>query len=300
MIFPRPACFLTGLQDIATEVGGKKVHIDIQQLRERIPAHCFKPSTSRSLGYLLHDLSILVGLLAAALWLDGHLDDYGYGYARPIIRYVVYPSLAGLPLTGLWVLAHEAGHGAFSSNSLVAHSVGWVLHSALLNPYFSWRSSHGRHHQFANNISTDLNYVPPMRDEYTELFRGKIDLEHLVEDAPLYVLTRIVFQQAIGWPWYLLTHITAGPNSSPKKSRGWWDNSHYLPGSSLFRPSEFWYIIASDIGIAGTGFAIYTLGQKLGALTVVWTYLLPVMWVNHWIGELRDRKTLRQGKPCCD
>jgi bifunctional Delta-12/omega-3 fatty acid desaturase len=171
------------------------------------------------------------------------------------------------------------------------------LHSALLNPYFSWRSSHGRHHQFANNISTDLNYVPPMREEYKELFRGKIDLDHLVEDVPLVVLLRIVFQQAIGWPWYLLTHITAGPNSSPKKSRGWWDNSHYLPNSSLFRPNEFWHIIASDIGIACTGFAVYALGQKFGTSTIVWTYMLPVMWVNHWIGE---SESLRQNLATSD
>lgn len=53
------------------------------------------------------------------------------------------------------------------------------------------------------------------------------------------MLLRILLQQVIGWPWYLLTHITAGPRSSPRPSRGWWDNSHFLPSSSLFRPDEF-------------------------------------------------------------
>ncbi|KAI1881384.1 hypothetical protein JX265_000210 [Neoarthrinium moseri] len=264
---------------IEAEVSGKKVDIDIQRLRKRIPAHCFQPSTMRSLGYVVQDTIIFSGLLTGALYLADQSD----GYARLLLCYVAYPCLAGLPLTGLWVLAHECGHGAFSANSFIANLVGWVLHSALLNPYFAWRSSHGRHHQFANNISTDLNYVPPMRQEYSELFRGRVDLDHLVEDAPVVVLLRIIFQQAIGWPWYLLTHITAGPNSSPKKSRGWWDNSHYLPSSSLFRPNEFWSIIASDVGIGLVGAAAYALSQSFGSSTVVWTYLLPVMWVNHWI-----------------
>ena len=106
----------------------------------------------------------------------------------------------------------------------------------------------------------------------------------MIEDAPIVVLLRILFQQLAGWPWYLITHITAGPNSSPKKSRGWWDNSHFLPDSSLFRPSEFWNIIISDLAISAMAVVLYALEQRYGMWTMVWTYLLPLMWVNHWIG----------------
>ncbi|KAK9422346.1 hypothetical protein SUNI508_04702 [Seiridium unicorne] len=267
---------------IEANVDGKKVTLDVQQLRSRIPKDCLKPSTIRSLGYVVHDLVIFGSLLAITLQLDKHLEHKYYA-ARILLRYVVYPCLAGIPLTGLWVLAHEAGHGAFSTNNVFANFVGWVLHSSLMNPYFSWRSSHGRHHQFANNMATDLNYVPPVREEYSELIRGKVDLDHLVEDAPLVVLIRIVVQQLIGWPWYLLTHITAAPTSSPKKSRGWWDNSHFWPTSSLFRPNEFWTIVASDLGIALVAAALYGLGQKFGSSTIIWAYVIPYMWVNHWI-----------------
>jgi hypothetical protein len=41
--------------------------------------------------------------------------------------------------------------------------------------------------------------VPPVREEYHELFRGKIDLDHLTADAPVVVLLRVVLQQVIGW-----------------------------------------------------------------------------------------------------
>ncbi|KAI1503075.1 delta-12 fatty acid desaturas-like protein [Biscogniauxia marginata] len=255
--------------------------IDIKILRDRIPTHCFQPSTLRSLSWAIHDLAIFSALLVGTL----HLEKWVDGWSLFLVRYALYPYAAGICLTGLWVLGHEAGHGAFSTNKTIANSVGFVIHSALMSPYFAWRSSHARHHQYANNISTDLNYVPPLREEYKTMFTlGKNEAwDDLMEDAPVVVFLRILLQQVIGWPWYLLSHITAGPNSSPKKPRGWWDNSHFLPNSSLFRSDEFWNIVASDLGLITMGTTVYTLGQKFGLQTMLWTYILPLIWVNHWI-----------------
>lgn len=38
-------------------------------------------------------------------------------------------------MTGLWVVAHECGHRAFSDSELICDVVGLILHSALLVPY---------------------------------------------------------------------------------------------------------------------------------------------------------------------
>ncbi|KAI1384256.1 fatty acid desaturase-domain-containing protein [Hypoxylon trugodes] len=255
------------------------VNVDIKRLREAIPAHCFQPTIARSLSYVISDLIVWGSLLAGTLWLEPQLEFW----PSRLLRFVVYPFLAGLPLTGVWVVGHECGHGAFSKYKSVNNFVGFLAHSFLLSPYFAWQSSHGRHHQYANNMSTDLNYVPFSKIEYKESFRKKVDLEHMAEDAPVVVFLRIVLQQILGWPWYLLTHITAGPNSSPRKSRGWWDNSHFLPTSSLFRPSEGLNIVLSDLGILGMSYVLYLAGEKYGSWNVVWGYVLPWMWVNHWI-----------------
>ncbi|KAI1426888.1 fatty acid desaturase-domain-containing protein [Xylaria sp. FL1777] len=288
------------------------VKLDIKTIRDRIPAHCFQPSTLRSMSFVVRDLAIFVGLLYLAL----HVDRTANVYVSALTRYVVYPYAAGIAMTGLWVLAHEAGHGAFSTNKKVADTVGFIIHSALMSPYFAWRSSHGRHHQFANNVSIDLNYVPPSREEYRTLFSGRSHVENTskttshkdegdhghdmhndnFEDAPFVVFWRIILQQVIGWHWYLISHITAGPNSvstgalsalagliSPKKSRGWWDNSHFMPNSSLFRPDEFWDIVLSDVGLLAMMGTVYNLAQLYGYHTILWTYILPLMWVNHWI-----------------
>lgn len=45
-------------------------------------------------------------------------------------------------MTGVWVIAHECGHQAFSKYQWLNDSVGLVLHTALLVPYFSWRITH--------------------------------------------------------------------------------------------------------------------------------------------------------------
>lgn len=42
----------------------------------------------------------------------------------------IYGFVVGLISTGLWTIAHECGHQAFSESKFVNNSVGWVLHSA--------------------------------------------------------------------------------------------------------------------------------------------------------------------------
>ncbi|KAI1816295.1 delta-12 fatty acid desaturas-like protein [Poronia punctata] len=235
------------------------------------------------MSYVVSDVAQYFALLASVIWLNQKVE----GWPNFAIRYLAFPFLASLPLTGLWVNAHECGHGAFSKNQSPNNAIGLVLHSIWLTPYFSWRSSHARHHQYANNMSNDLNYVPLTRGQYQKVGLASAtatsESDHIGEDSPAFLLCRIVLQQLLGWPWYLFTHITAGPQSSPRPSRGWWDNSHFLPSSSLFRPSEAWDIVISDVGILAMSFCLYRLGNAFGSSNMVWAYVLPWLWVNHWI-----------------
>lgn len=51
----------------------------------------------------------------------------------PLARFSIwtlYGFVAGLFATGLWVIAHECGHQAFSESKFINNTVGWVLHSA--------------------------------------------------------------------------------------------------------------------------------------------------------------------------
>lgn len=64
----------------------------------------------------------------------------------------VFWFLSGTALTGWWVIAHECGHRGFSDNTVLCDAVGFVLHSLLLVPYFSWQYSHGKHHAKTNHL----------------------------------------------------------------------------------------------------------------------------------------------------
>lgn len=47
-----------------------------------------------------------------------------------VTLWALYGFTTGLISTGLWVIAHECGHQAFSESKLINNTVGWVLHSA--------------------------------------------------------------------------------------------------------------------------------------------------------------------------
>lgn len=49
----------------------------------------------------------------------------------------LYGFFVGLFATGLWVVAHECGHDAFSAHIWLNNFVGWILHSALVRLPFS-------------------------------------------------------------------------------------------------------------------------------------------------------------------
>ncbi|KAL2998308.1 hypothetical protein AAZX31_09G091500 [Glycine max] len=50
------------------------------------------------------------------------------------LAWPIYWAVQGCILTGVWVIAHECGHHAFSDYQLLDDIVGLVLHSGLLVP----------------------------------------------------------------------------------------------------------------------------------------------------------------------
>ena len=102
-------------------------------LREAVPAHCFERSALNSLRYVAQDLAMAGALGYAATWISVLPAAAGW------LLWPAYWAACGTVLTGVWVLAHECGHGGFSDSTLLNDFVGWVLHSLLLVPYFSWK-----------------------------------------------------------------------------------------------------------------------------------------------------------------
>ncbi|KAK5655726.1 hypothetical protein OQA88_5263 [Cercophora sp. LCS_1] len=264
---------------IPLEAGQGPVYPDIQTIRDAIPPHCFRPSVIRSMAYLVRDSLMIAGLAWAALRYIPAIESTPLRYTA----WAAYGYLQGLICTGLWILAHECGHGAFTMHRVLNDIVGWAAHSALMVPYFSWKFSHHRHHRFTGNMEKDMAFVPQTKEDRDKPRLANLYMDpELFEDVPIVQLFKLLMHQLAGWQMYLMFNVSAGPNSKQKEG-GWLHVSHFEPTSAVFRPNEAIFIALSDLGLAITGYLLYLAAGVVGWKTVVLMYVVPYMWVHHWL-----------------
>ncbi|KAI1918328.1 Oleate hydroxylase fah12 [Ophidiomyces ophidiicola] len=262
----------------------------IKQIRDAIPAHCFERSAAKGLGYVFRDILTL-----------GTTFYIFYNYVTPetvpftparVALWTLYTVIQGLVGTGVWVLAHECGHQSFSDSKVLNDTVGWILHSSLLVPYFSWKISHGKHHKATGNLERDMVFVPRTRHEYASRMGYYLhELNELMEETPLRAAWGLLLQQLFGWPMYLISNVTGHNNHEGQregrgkgKKNGWFTGvNHFNPSSPLYEAKDAKLIVLSDIGLLIVGSVLYTLGNKFGWLNMLVWYFIPYLWVNHWL-----------------
>lgn len=153
-------------------------------------------------------------------------------------------------------------------------------------PYFSWKITHARHHRYTGHIEKDTVFVPWTDKDLAEKKGMSIEqLKHLAEETPIMSFAQLIGHQLIGWQLYLLLNVTAGLKSGPdgtKRMKG--SASHFNPSSSLFFPSQWLYIAASDLGLIIMGCVLYFSATKIGVWTTILLYFIPYVWVHHWLG----------------
>ncbi|KIV99907.1 uncharacterized protein PV09_08434 [Verruconis gallopava] len=262
----------------------------IKDIRDAIPAHCFERSGVRGLGYVARD----VACIAVTFYLFYNYVTPDTVPSKPVraILWAFYTFLQGLFGTGLWVLAHECGHQSFSTSKMLNDTVGWILHSCLLVPYFSWKISHGKHHKATGHMERDMVFVPKTRDAYASSIGKTIhDLDDLMEETPIRTILFFIGQQLVGWPQYLLTNVT-GHNAHERqpegkgvgKRNGWFGGvNHFLPSSPLYERKDEHLILLSDLGLAIVGLVLFCLGNRFGWYNMIVWYFAPYLWVNHWL-----------------
>lgn len=83
----------------------------LADLKNAIPPHCFQRSMLKSFGYLASDFVIVSSLFLCAYIL---LEQQSPPFYCQLVGYSLYWFCQGSVLFGVWVLAHECGHSAFS------------------------------------------------------------------------------------------------------------------------------------------------------------------------------------------
>lgn len=119
----------------SSRVPTEKPEFTVGTLRRAIPPHCFDRSLQRSLSYLAADLVAVAALYFASTFIDQPAIPRWLAYGLLWPAYWFFQGAVG---TGVWVIAHECGHQAFSKWQVVNDLVGLMLHTCLLVPYYSW------------------------------------------------------------------------------------------------------------------------------------------------------------------
>ena len=240
----------------------------LKELKACVPAHCFERSTSKSFFYLA------VNSLAA--WILYVLSSYiDHPYVPTFVSYLLWPIYwicQGCVCTGLWVLAHECGHYAFSDSKTVCDVVGLVLHSALLVPYHSWRISHSKHHRSTNDLDFDEVFVPRTRAEVTEK-------KARTPSFPMSFL-HLAKMLLMGWPAYLFVHATG--------RRYHTHADHFNPKSPLFTEKDFSDVILSDFALLVWIAFLAHLAFAYGFVWLFKVYVVPYLLVNFWLVLITD------------
>jgi len=201
--------------------------------------------------------------------------------------WLAYWWVAGTVWTGAWVIAHECGHGAFSDNKLLQDTVGYILHTALMVPYFSWQRSHAVHHSKTNHVLEGETHVPYTMESGKKTLAKRQFFQNALGERfgnILYGAIRMVSHLVFGWPAYLLAGVTGGP------VRG--VTNHFIPvkpfstgdkNTELFPGVWKKKVWLSDVGIVGMVGVLTAWAMKFGFWHMAALYLGPLMITNCWL-----------------
>mmetsp|Transcript_6009 Transcript_6009/g.13379 ORF Transcript_6009/g.13379 Transcript_6009/m.13379 type:complete len:401 (+) Transcript_6009:55-1257(+) len=255
----------------------------LAELRAAIPAKCFERSAVRSLALVVRDGLVIAAFAAVATALL-RVPGTGAGQLTVLewLGWLVYAFAQGTAGTGWWVLAHECGHGGFSPSRLLNDIVGWVLHSALLVPYFSWQYSHGKHHSKTNHLLDGESHVPDAEDEMTTAIMRTL---HKILGDDCFAILELVNHLLFGWPMYLLFNVTGGRRLNGKEVAKplSFAADHFRPTSDLFPEAWRFRIALSTLGVGITALALGRACYVFGFAPVAVYYFGPYLFVNFWL-----------------
>lgn len=256
----------------------KATGVTREQVDKAIPEHLKHRSILRSLASLGRDAAY-AAIVAAVFHGLAPFVSAGAPLPLRVAFWTTYSVIMGTVTTGLWVIGHECGHGAFSSSAWVNDLVGFLAHTPLLVPYFAWQFSHGKHHKWTNHMTQGETHVPPTKA--TWLHKTKKVLPEASESV-----LDIVLHLTFGWPLYLAMNLTGGRvNWKGERLNKGRAMSHFVAaGSEVFPPQWHSRVNLSSLGFFGVLALLALWARSAGSiLPVLQWYLGPLMVTNAWL-----------------
>ncbi len=261
--------------------------LTVSGIRANIPQRLFVKDMRRFLLQVLRSVILCIGgIILGINFIPMELTIFNF------FIWTIFAIVQGTLMIGVWVLGHECGHQAFSDKYYWNDLLGYILHTILLVPYFSWQHSHAVHHRRTNHIDMGETHVPK-KDKSDK--SDKSDKQHINIASRIYNLVYFFIRLFFGWYMYLLIGTTGGP------ARGF--TSHFLVPNELFsikRPLLLAKVLISNLGLFGVGYLLYLLSNTYGGLTIFVLYIYPYLISNMWLVfytlmQHTDKKVLHYG-----
>jgi len=261
------------------------------EIKASIPPECFERSALHSFYFILRDSAMAAALVYATLKVGLKTDIPERLISKESLIWFAgwnfYAFWQGCILTGHWVIGHECGHGAFSSSQFLNDVVGFVIHHALLVPYFGWQYTHAKHHRRTNHLTDGESHVPSVKEEQglgSNMEReSKYAALHEAMGDGAFAAFQVWTHLAIGWPLYLLGLASTGRMTAEGKENTDSIMDHFRPWSKMFPGKIRGKILLSTLTFSASMVLLFKLSMDYGFLTVFLWYGAPYMWTNAWL-----------------
>ena len=129
----------------------------IIEIKKALPVECFRSNILLSMYYGIKDLVIAFTLYKLVVLAHIYTEELPLLWCAALLLYWFAQSTMGM---ALFVAGHDCGHGSFSNSSFVNDTMGNILHTVLMCPFYMWKLSHKHHHKYTGNFDKDEVFYP--------------------------------------------------------------------------------------------------------------------------------------------
>ena len=125
---------------------------------DALPDSVYDNPTWRGMGYFYRDAALYLGLLAALVFVTN------------VAEVLLLEVLMALVVSGLFIIGHDAAHGALFSSKRRNHTIGRIAMLPSLHVFEGWMMGHNRvHHPFTVRQGVDFVWHPTTPQQFAEM-----------------------------------------------------------------------------------------------------------------------------------
>jgi acyl-lipid omega-6 desaturase (Delta-12 desaturase) len=225
----------------------------LEPVRAVIPERCYRRSTARSMAHVLGGVALYGACLAVLASTN-----------NPLVLLPLWV-VGGFAVAGMFVLGHDAAHGALFESKVLNRVVGTVLMLPSLHVFEAWVFGHNRvHHGYTVREGMDFVWHPITPEQYRSMgFWGRA--RHRLE-----------------WSW-----VGSGAYYAREV---WWNKMmRFTPPARFARAvrRDWWLVVGSAVGV-GVGVGVAGLVLHRNPLIALWlvvkVLVVPTVLFMHIIG----------------